>query len=215
MPTRYPGAPDEIAALDAYIKLMRAAESVTSRVGDVMQGADLTIGQFGTLEALLHHGPLSQRELGRKLLRSGGNVTVVVGNLARRGLVRQERRPADRRVVTVSLTDRGRRLIGGIFPRHVAGIVRELGRLSRAEQAELGRLCRRLGLGPDGADGQKGDREWNGSTSRASDLSTTTTRAASRSSTTTLATTSSPTSSRWRRSPGPTRRWQSGKISST
>jgi MarR family 2-MHQ and catechol resistance regulon transcriptional repressor len=146
MPTHYRGSAQERAALDAYIKLMRAADSVTARLDPLMRAADLTVGQFGALEALLHRGPLCQRDLGRKLLRSGGNITVVVGNLARRGLVRRHRRPQDRRFVTVTLTDKGRRLIGGIFPRHVRHVVRELGALSPPEQAELGRLCRQLGL---------------------------------------------------------------------
>ena len=146
MPTHYRGSAQERAALDAYIKLMRAADSVTARLDPLMRAADLTVGQFGALEALLHRGPLCQRDLGRKLLRSGGNITVVVGNLARRRLVRRHRGPLDRRFVTVTLTDKGRRLIGGIFPRHVRHVVRELGALSPPEQAELGRLCRQLGL---------------------------------------------------------------------
>ena len=145
MATHYRGSAQERAALDAYIKLMRAADSVTARLDPLMRAADLTVGQFGTLEALLHLGPLCQRDLGRKLLRSGGNITVVVGNLARRGLVRRERRADDRRFITVTLTDKGRRLIGGIFPRHVRHIVRELSALSQQQQAELGRLCRQLG----------------------------------------------------------------------
>lgn len=146
MPTHYRGSAQERTALDAYIKLMRAADSVTARLDPLMRAADLTFGQFGALEALLHRGPLCQRDLGRKLLRSGGNITVVVGNLARRGLVRRHRGRQDRRFVTVTLTDKGRRLIGGIFPRHVRHVVRELGALSPPEQAELGRLCRQLGL---------------------------------------------------------------------
>src|SRR6267143_452594 len=147
MPTHYRGSAQERAALDAYIKLMRAADSVTARLDPLMRAADLTFGQFGALEALLHRGPLCQRDLGRKLLRSGGNITVVVGNLARRGLVRRHRGPQDRRFVTVTLTDKGRRLIGGIFPRHAQYVVREMRALSLADQAELGRLCRRLGRG--------------------------------------------------------------------
>ena len=126
MPTRYPGSPVETAVLDAYIKLMRAAEAITSRVGGVMAEAALTICQFGVLEALLHHGPLCQRDLGAKLLRSDGNTAVVVANLVRRRLVEQERRRDDRRFVMVSLTAAGRRLIEAIFPRHVAGLVREM-----------------------------------------------------------------------------------------
>ena len=120
--------------------------AVTARLDPLMRAADLTVGQFGTLEALFHLGPLCQRDLGRKLLRSGGNTTVVVGNLARRGLVRRTRRSDDRRFITVTLTNKGRRLIGAIFPRHVRHVVREMGALSLPEQAELGRLCRQLGL---------------------------------------------------------------------
>jgi MarR family 2-MHQ and catechol resistance regulon transcriptional repressor len=145
MPTHYRGRPDEVAALDAYIKLMRAADSVTARLEPVMASAGLTLGQFGTLEALLHLGPLCQRDLGRKLLRSDGNITVVVNNLAHRGLVRRVRRRDDRRFITVSLSAKGRRLIESLFPGHVALVVREMEPLSRREQAELGRLCRLVG----------------------------------------------------------------------
>jgi MarR family transcriptional regulator, 2-MHQ and catechol-resistance regulon repressor len=145
MPTHYRGSAREVAALDAYIKLMRAADSVTARLEPMMRAADLTIGQFGALEALLHLGPLCHRDLGWKLLRSNGNITVVVSNLVRRGLVRRTRRADDRRYVTVALTDKGRRLIGGMFPRHVRHILREMSALTITEQAELGRLCRQLG----------------------------------------------------------------------
>ena len=158
MPTRYPGNPVETAALDAYIKLMRAAEALTARVGGVMAAAGLTIGQFGALEALLHHGPLCQRDLGQKLLRSDANTAVVVGNLLRRGLVQRTRRRDDRRYLTVALSEAGRRLITDIFPRHVAGLVREMGMLSRDEQDALGRLCRRLGLAEVHAGERKGER---------------------------------------------------------
>jgi MarR family 2-MHQ and catechol resistance regulon transcriptional repressor len=107
MAARYTGDADETSGLDAYIELMRAAESVTARLETVMASAGLTVGQFGALEALLHLGSLRQRDLGAKLLRSGGNVSVVATNLERRGLVRRIRRRDDRRFITVALTARG------------------------------------------------------------------------------------------------------------
>jgi MarR family 2-MHQ and catechol resistance regulon transcriptional repressor len=90
MPTHYRGADQEVAALNAYIKLMRASDSITARLDPAMAKAHLTISQLGVLEALLHLGPLCQRDLGRKLLRSNGNITVVVSNLARRGLITRQ-----------------------------------------------------------------------------------------------------------------------------
>ena len=49
--------------------------------------AGLTPTQFGVLEALLHKGPLSQRELGQKVLTSAGNMTDLIDKLETRGLV--------------------------------------------------------------------------------------------------------------------------------
>jgi MarR family 2-MHQ and catechol resistance regulon transcriptional repressor len=132
-------------ALDAYIKLMRAADSVTAALNRLLAECGLTISQFGTLEALFHLGPLGQTQIGSKLLKSSGNVTMVVDNLEKRGLVRRERGSADRRCVTVHLTRQGRSLISEMFPRHVAGVVRQMSALSLSEQQELARLCRRLG----------------------------------------------------------------------
>jgi len=154
MPTRHSGTPEEKRALDAYIKLMRAAESVTQRVHRHLGAEQLTVSQFGTLEALYHLGPLCQKDLGEKLLKSGANVTVVVDNLEKRGLVRRERGAEDRRYVSVHLTDAGRSLIQKVFPRHVAGIVEELAALSAPEQESLGELCRKLGRREPGVSAQ-------------------------------------------------------------
>jgi MarR family 2-MHQ and catechol resistance regulon transcriptional repressor len=143
--TRYHGNQTEVRALNAYIKLTRAAESVSARLSNGLSEAGLTESQFGALEALYHLGPMNQRELGSKLLRSSGNVTMVVDNLEKSGLVRRERGVSDRRCVTVYLTTQGRRMIARLFPRHAAHIAAELSVLTPAEQDELGRLCRKLG----------------------------------------------------------------------
>jgi MarR family transcriptional regulator, 2-MHQ and catechol-resistance regulon repressor len=144
--THYRGRPAEVRALDAYIKLTRATSSVASRLAPGLARAGLTPTQLGVLEALLHLGPLGQRTLGAKLLMSGGNITAVVDNLERRGLVHRERSSDDRRNVTVHLTPEGRRLIAGVFPAHVRDIVAAFSALSAAEQEALGRLAKKLGL---------------------------------------------------------------------
>lgn len=145
MATHYRGTPTETRALNTYIKLMRATDSLGGRLAGQLDLAGLTECQFGVVEALLHLGPLSQKELGAKLLRSGGNITMVIDNLEKRSLVRRERGVEDRRVVIVHLTDSGRRAISRLFPKHVDRIVAELSVLTPAEQDELGRLCKKLG----------------------------------------------------------------------
>src|SRR5579862_6725750 len=111
MATHFQGDAREVRALDAYIKLSRASSTIDARLATNLARLGLTTGQLGVLEALMHLGPLSQGELGRKLLRSGGNVTTVIDNLERRKLAVRTRNREDRRVVTVALTGRGRRLI--------------------------------------------------------------------------------------------------------
>jgi MarR family transcriptional regulator, 2-MHQ and catechol-resistance regulon repressor len=152
MGTHYKGTSREVLALDGFIKLMRATDSIGAHLSRHTEAAGLTLGQFGVLEALLHLGPMSQRDLGAKLLRSGSNVTVVLDNLERRGLVRRTRRKDDRRAIEVALTADGRRLITGLFPKHARLITRLFGALSSREQQRLGRLCKTLGRNIPGGD---------------------------------------------------------------
>lgn len=146
MPTHYKGSRREVRALDTYIKLMRATESLNARLVRSLAAHDLTISQLGTLEALLHLGPMCQRALAGKLLKSSGNVTTVIDNLEARGLVERVRSTEDRRFITLHLTPAGRKLIEAVFPAHAALIADDLDALSPAEQAELSRLCKKLGV---------------------------------------------------------------------
>ena len=146
MKRRYRGNQKEIRALRTYVKLMRAAESVTARTHRHLSSTGLTISQFAVLEALYQLGPLSQREIGQKILRSSGNITMVIDNLEKTELARRERNEADRRFFIVHLTDKGYNLINKIFPPHAAVIAENLGALTAAEQDTLGRLCKKLGL---------------------------------------------------------------------
>ncbi len=152
MGTRHQGPERERLALATYVKLVRAAESLTARLAARLAEAGLTTSQFAVLEALFHLGPLCQVELARKILKSSGNLTTVVDNLERNGLVVRRRDTADRRKVTVELTPAGEALVAKVFPRHVRSVVDELGVLSPEEQLELGRLARRVGRGPAGED---------------------------------------------------------------
>jgi len=135
------------AALRAYVKLVRAARAVSDRAEPRLAAAGLTATQLGVLEAVLHLGPLSQRDLGHKVLTSPGNMTDVVDKLAARGLVRRLC-PADRRSRLVELTDAGRKLIEQVFPPHAADIAASFAALTADELATLDALLRKLGLDP-------------------------------------------------------------------
>ena len=147
MPTHYQGTQEEILALDTFIKLTRSLNTMLNRVAAYNTLGDLTVSQFGVLETLLHLGPLSQTEICGKQLKSGGNTTMVVDNLEKRGLVRRETSAEDRRITIVHLTPAGEALIRDIFPRHAAAITAEMSMLSAQEQRQFGALCKKLGKG--------------------------------------------------------------------
>ena len=143
--SRYRGTGAERLALSTYLKLTRASETLWNRLAPGLQRHDLTPSQFGVLEALHHLGPMHQCELGERILKSSGNMTLVIDNLERRGLVRRERSAEDRRFIRVHLTDEGEQLIRRVFPVHADAITRELAVLTQDEQRALGTLCRKLG----------------------------------------------------------------------
>lgn len=145
MGPRDQGTAKEIRALGAFVALQRASDSVLGSTQEEIVRSGLTQSQFGVLEALLHLGPLCAKDLARKILRTKGNLTLVIENLEKGGLVERTAREEDRRFLTVALTKKGRRVIAGMFPRHAGTIVKAFKILTDEEQDELRRLCRKLG----------------------------------------------------------------------
>jgi MarR family 2-MHQ and catechol resistance regulon transcriptional repressor len=134
-------------ALGVWIALARAYATYIKAVAAKVQEYDLTVPQFGALEALYHLGPLSLGELADKLLVTGGNVTYVMDRLEAQGLVSRYRSEDDRRVVRAKLTEEGRALVARVFPAHAAYIEHLCRHLSDEEQQELRRLLKQLGKG--------------------------------------------------------------------
>jgi MarR family 2-MHQ and catechol resistance regulon transcriptional repressor len=103
------------------------------------------LSQFGVLEALFHLGPLCQQEIGHKILKTSGNMTMVIDNLEKRGLVVRTNDLQDRRFKRVTLTTKGRHLIKKIFPRHAQIASQIFTALTPQEQQQLGNLLKKLG----------------------------------------------------------------------
>lgn len=142
--------PNTEAAIRTYVKLMRASHAVNMRTAPRLAQAGLTHTQLGVLEALLHLGPLTQRDLSRKILTSPGNLTDVVDKLAKRGLVQRVACPDDRRSVRVVLTEVGRCFIEALFPDHARDIATAMAGVCGADLAQLDCLLRRLGTQASG-----------------------------------------------------------------
>lgn len=144
MSTKTTGQAKEHRALSAFIQLARAAESVAAEIQPALAESQLTAGQLGVLDALLHGGSMSLRELGQRVFRSAPNMTTVIDNLERARLVRRARSEEDRRVVVVSMTSEGKQRIGQAFPPYARSITEYMSGITQDEQDELTRLCMKL-----------------------------------------------------------------------
>ena len=145
MPTHFTGSRAEMRTLNTFIKLTRCTDSLLARLAERNSIGDLTVSQFAVLEALYHLGPMTAGEASHKILKSGSNLTTVIDNLERVGLVRRERDVKDRRVIHVHLTEAGSSKVEAVLPGHVATLVEEFSVLSASEQETLGTLCKKLG----------------------------------------------------------------------
>jgi len=145
MATQFDGSAEQQRALDLQIKLFRATNSLRHQLSTFWDDHDLTESQFATLEALYHLGPLNHKEITEKMLTREANITHVVDNLERDGLVERRRSEEDRRVVDVHLTDEGREVISEVFPKFVDYLTETVTGLDVDKQETLAELAGEFG----------------------------------------------------------------------
>jgi MarR family 2-MHQ and catechol resistance regulon transcriptional repressor len=145
MPQKHKPEKHQELVLKAYIKLMRSSDAVTAKMHKHLAEYNLTVSQFGVLEALYSLGPLCQKEIGKKILKSDGNITMVIDKLEKRDLAKRERNMNDRRYITVKLTNKGEELMDQLFPLHAKIAEQIFSVLTPEELEELGRMLKILG----------------------------------------------------------------------
>jgi MarR family transcriptional regulator, 2-MHQ and catechol-resistance regulon repressor len=141
----FKGTKAEERVLRAFTSFMRAAESFTERTHQHLKDEKLTFTEFAVLEALFHSGRLQQNMIADKILKSRGNITLVVDKLEARNLVIRERLKDDRRCINVFLSEQGYILIKPLFKKHLQVLIREMGVLTVEEQELLRSICEKLG----------------------------------------------------------------------
>jgi MarR family transcriptional regulator, 2-MHQ and catechol-resistance regulon repressor len=137
---------DRARALKLWVVFNRAFNAVRKHLEASVNSHGLTDGEFGVLEVLFHKGPLLLGEVQKKILASSGGVTYLVDRLEKKGLVRRDPCPSDRRALYAVLTPEGEAVIKDIFPRHAKAIERALSGLTAKDQEALTELLREMGM---------------------------------------------------------------------
>ena len=140
---------DDHRALRIWLRLLTCAQLIERQVrGRLRERFATTLPRFDLMAQLeRHRAGLKMGELSRRLMVTGGNVTAIVDQLEKEGLVERLDEPADRRAFRIRLTRAGEKAFAEMAAAHEAWIIELLGGLSRREHDELLGLLAKLKSG--------------------------------------------------------------------
>jgi DNA-binding MarR family transcriptional regulator len=137
---------DHHESLRLWLRLLTCTNLIETHVRKALAKEFKTTLPRFDLMAQLERAPhgLQMGELSRRMLVTGGNVTGIVDQLERGGLLVRTEHPADRRAYLVKLTKEGRRLFGQMAAEHETWIVKLFSGIPKREQRALTESLTRL-----------------------------------------------------------------------
>lgn len=132
------------AALHSLVIFRRANNAIGRQEIETIKKHNLTVCQFGVLEALYNKGELRIQDLIDKLLSTSGNMTVVIRNMIRDGYIFKVPDSKDRRAFLIGLTPLGRETIEKILPEHYENVGRIFSVLTLEEQETLATILKKF-----------------------------------------------------------------------
>ena len=132
-------------ALHAWLIMLKAWQSMARYASPTLLEKGLGDSDFRVLEVLFHKGPMPVNAIGPKVDLNPGSVSVAVDRLYKKGFVSRVECSQDRRVRTVSLTEKGRRMFVPLFRRHTALINRAFQDISSEELQQLELILKKIG----------------------------------------------------------------------
>ncbi|AFH48213.1 MarR family transcriptional regulator [Ignavibacterium album JCM 16511] len=146
MGSKFDGSFEQKNALNSFIKLFRASEILKSKISAITNSNGFSDGQFYVLDVLYHLGSLPQKTLAEKIMRTEGNITMIINNLLKRKAIKRIKSENDGRVHIISLTEKGKNEFEKIFPFVLKEIETMFASLTNEEKILLQNLCKKIGL---------------------------------------------------------------------
>ncbi|MEJ2724293.1 MAG: MarR family transcriptional regulator [Deltaproteobacteria bacterium] len=97
----------------------------------------VSVPQLTCLLALKEHGPLPPSQIAKYIMVNSSTVTGIIDRLEQKGFVERSRISPDRRVITISLTERGKELASHAPPPLQKKIVEGLKKLPEGEVEQI------------------------------------------------------------------------------
>jgi DNA-binding MarR family transcriptional regulator len=121
---------------------------------------DLTPAKLNVLMLIKHVGEqdgLPQREIAKRLIISGSDVTGLIDRLEQAGLLTRRGASTDRRVKLIKITQKGSALLDKLWPAHIEEVERVMSPLSKREQEQLIMLLTKVRAKLQNGDGTEAD----------------------------------------------------------
>lgn len=101
-----------------FLLLMQTSKAIQERIRDEMSKNKLSITEFSVLEVLFHKGKQTIQQIGSKILISSGSMTYVIDKLEKKGILKRNDCREDRRVIHITLTAEGIKMMESIMPKY-------------------------------------------------------------------------------------------------
>ncbi|HKU47873.1 MAG TPA: MarR family transcriptional regulator [Burkholderiales bacterium] len=136
---------EDHSALRIWLRLLTCTQLIEKRVrAGLREDFNTTLPRFDLMAQLERHPEgLKMNELSRLLMVTGGNVTAIVDQLEKEGLV-ERGSPVDRRAWLIRLTPAGKKSFAEMARAHEQWVVELLSGLTRREHDELLKLLAKL-----------------------------------------------------------------------
>ncbi|WP_146593471.1 MarR family winged helix-turn-helix transcriptional regulator [Novipirellula galeiformis] len=123
---------------ETLLNLLRIGDQLENRLSRHFREHGLTLSRFNVLRSLvLAERPLTCGEIGERMIQIVPAITSLVDHLEKQGLVKRQRCTEDRRVVYVSVTQKGRKLADQTMAPLAELEQRFLKKLNKGEQKQL------------------------------------------------------------------------------
>lgn len=127
-----------------WIALVRAEKAVVRELTRALAPLDLKIAQLDVLMNLYRHPGMSQHDVARKLLVGRSNITMLLPQLEKQGVLRREPDAKDKRVMRLFLTASGEMLLMEALKVYSALIDRVMEQSTPAQCDAMGDQMKRI-----------------------------------------------------------------------
>ncbi len=127
-----------------WVAVARACHAVERAIAVALTPLDLKPAQLDVLMNLYRHPGMSQHDLARKLLVGRSNITMLLPQMEKRKLLKREGDAKDKRVLRLTLTSEGEKLLMKALKVHTALIEKAMSQSTPTECDLIGEQMRRI-----------------------------------------------------------------------